>query len=155
MESEHARHRSFIGILIMILHRRILAVFIASVLLAEAGAAWSDAGIVQCVDAAGSIMFTDAACNTAADAARASSVPQTVSDNIKISPASVNPRTTKKAPAAKREGESMQNRRSALDASTVRAAKVSLLAMDAASALIRQQVLARRSARAENGWALW
>jgi hypothetical protein len=140
---------------IMILHRRILAVFIASVLLAEAGAAWADAGIVQCIDAAGSITFTDAACNTAADAARASNAPQTVSDNIKISPATVNPRTTKKAHAAKREGESMQNRRSALDASTVRAAKVSLLAMDEASALIRQQVLARRSARAESGWTFW
>lgn len=137
----------------MIRHQRVLAIFIASVLLADAGAA--SPGIAQCVDAAGSVTFTDAACKTAADTARASGAAETVSGNIKTLSSAGNPRTAKKAHGTKPERESVQNRRSALDASTVRAAKVSLLAMDEVSALRRQQALARRSARAESGWTFW
>ena len=139
----------------MMLHRRVLAVFIAFVLLADAGAAWAGAGIVQCVDAAGSFTFTDAACTSAADAERASGPAQTVSDNIDAPSSIETPRAAKKAHVAKREGAGMRNRRFALDTSTVRAAKVSLVAMDEVSALKRQQALARRIARAESGWTFW
>lgn len=139
----------------MIRDQYVLAVFVASALLTNAGAAWAGAGIVQCVDAAGSVTFTDAACKKAADAARAPGAAETMSGNIKILSSAGNPRTAKKAQEAKREGASARNRRSALDASTVRAAKVSLLAMDEVSALIRQQALARRSARAERSWTFW
>jgi hypothetical protein len=154
-ETEHARHHSITGIFIMMLHRRALAVFIATALLANAGAASAQADIVQCVDATGLVTFTDAACNTAADAERASGPVQTVSGKLKTLPSAASSGAAKKVYAAKREGESMQNRRSVLDASTVSAAKVSLVALDEISALMRQQAQAQRIARAESGWTFW
>jgi len=137
----------------MIRHQHVLAIFVASVLLVDAGAASAD--IVQCTDAVGSVTFTDVACKTAADAARASGASETMSGNIKILSSTGNPHAVKQVHGAKRERESTRHRRSTLDMSTVRAAKVSLLAIDEASALIRQQALARRSARAKSGWTFW
>jgi hypothetical protein len=120
MESEHARHHSSTGIFIMIRHQRVLAIFIASVLLTDAAVA-----------------------------------AETVAANIKILSSTGHPHTAKKTHGATRERASAQNRRAALDASTVSDAKASLLAMDEVSALLRQQALARRSARAESRWKLW
>jgi hypothetical protein len=134
--------------LIMILRRPVLAVFISCLLLADAGAAYADARIVQCIDAAGAVTFTDAACHMAADAARASGA-QAVSDRTEM------PRTAKKALRAGQQRASRHKPLLVPDTSTVRAAKVSLLASDELSALARQQAAARRSARAESGWAFW
>ena len=114
-------------------------VFIASMLLAFAGYAQAD--IVECIDDTGATTFTDVQCKTETDTVRASHPSGT--PLVKASAATRNENFA----GAKRPGATVNKpiapRKMETDVATLRAARISMAAMDYASDFGHRQALAR------------
>ncbi len=123
------------------------AIFVACVLMAFAGSA--NAGIVKCIDKAGAVTFTDVPCNINSNTVNVSGVIETapsatgVAVGIKVLPQAGNFAAAEEVRATAWANKPAANRGLSLDVETLKAAKAAMMSADRASALVRQQTLAR------------
>ncbi|OGB26757.1 MAG: hypothetical protein A3I66_21610 [Burkholderiales bacterium RIFCSPLOWO2_02_FULL_57_36] len=112
------------------------------------------AEIVQCVDEAGLITFTDVPCNADAISVRMPGSIKGSRAGAGDSPQAKRFAAAEQARAAASAGKAANNRRVALDVATSSAARASLLAIDQASTLQRQQASSQQEAR-RGTWEFW
>jgi len=117
------------------------AIVVACMLLAFAGSA--AAGILKCTDKAGAVTFTDVPCNADADAAHVSIAIDAAPVKTRVLPLAGNVSAAEEARVTARANKPAANRGMALDVATLKAARASMVSMDQASALVRQQALGR------------
>jgi hypothetical protein len=153
MKAGHSQSSSSIRSLIMTQHQLASTIFVAWVLIALPASA--SAEIAQCVEENGLLAFTDAPCKTEAATPRVSGSVPTPAVRIAASPQQVNFAAAEKTRAAAWTNKRTPDRRLALDVATLKAAKVSLVSMDDASVLVRQQALTDLRDRAGKSWAFW
>jgi hypothetical protein len=122
-------------------------IFLGWILVVFAGFARADT--VQCVDETGTVTYTDVPCENGADAARASALTDSSPVRAKVS----SPAGTFTAVGEARESawvkKPASNRKLAPDVATVKAARSSMLLMDRAASLLRQQKFAALDLRSQ------
>jgi hypothetical protein len=153
MKTVHSQSIPSIRSLIMTRHQLASTIFVAWVLIALPASV--SAEIVQCSEQTGAVTFTDAPCKSQAVVQRVDDTIPTVAARTKASLQQTNFAAAEKTRAAASTNKRTPYRRLAVDVSTLKAAKVSLVSMDDASALVRQQALAEEKDRAEKSWAFW
>lgn len=134
-------------------HRLSHAVLLACAFIVFTGTAKAD--IMRCIDENGSVLLTDVPCN--ADSTSAS-VYGAVKKPAVSSNASAQQRRFAEAERTRTNAAKIKlpaSRRFALDVATSTAARASLVSIDEASALQRQQVLLEQEARPTSAWAFW
>lgn len=128
-------------------HTFTYAVFFSCLLVAFAN--FANADIVQCIDDAGAVTFTDVPCKKSADVVRVSADSSSVSGGAALLARSataagkIHPSGSVKKPARKRG--------LALDVATMKAARSSMLLRDQESYLLREQKLAALDQK-NQGW---
>lgn len=130
-------------------HRLAHTIVFAWVLIAFAGSAKAD--IAQCIDEKGLTTFTDTPCDTDVAAPRVSALINTPAIKTKVSLQIRKFAAAEKARVAAWANKRPLGRRLPVDVATLEAGKVSLVAMDHASALLRQQALAEQG----KSWTFW
>jgi|GEM_PF-3478013 len=112
------------------------------------------AEIVHCVDESGSVLITDVACSTGADAVHVPDVVKKSSVKIKVLSQVKRFSDAEHARAVASKYRKKDGRRFPLDVATSQAAKASMLSIDQASALEHQQALEEQAAR-PGIWEFW
>jgi hypothetical protein len=153
MKTVHSQSIPSIRSLIMTRHQLASTIFVAWVLIALPASV--SAEIAQCSEQTGAGTFTDAPCKSQTVVKRVAYTIPASAARIKASPQPMNFAAAEKTGTAASTNKQAFHRRLAVDVSTLKAAKVSLVSMDDASALVRQQALAEEKDRAEKSWAFW
>jgi hypothetical protein len=153
MKTVHSQSIPSIRSLIMTRHQLASTIFVAWVLIALPASV--SAEIAQCSEQTGAGTFTDAPCKSQTVVKRVAYTIPASAARTKASPQQMNFDAAEKTRAAASANKRTPHRRLAVDVSTLKAAKVSLVSMDDASALVRQQALAEEKDRAERSWAFW
>lgn len=118
----------------------IQTIFLGCILVVFSGFARAD--IVQCVDEAGAVTYTDVLCQNDADVARASVLSKPFAAIARLSSPVDKFAEAEKAREAASAKKQAGNRRLAIDVATLKAARSSMLLMDQAASLTRQKKLA-------------
>lgn len=132
-------------------YKPVLAVAVTCMLIAFAGSAKSD--IVQCIDSEGAVSFTDLSC---VSGSQKLAVAPFKSLPVPLVQASASPvKATLKSTGLELQVKNNAGARTfAVDATTMSAAKASMVSLDLASDLARQQALADKAMRS-GSWAFW
>ncbi len=123
-------------------HQIIHSIVAACVLTVSTGLARAD--IVQCINDAGGVTYTDVACATQADADRATYPIDIPAARIaEIAPVSAFA-AAEEARSASWAGKRLVKRGHTLDVTTLKAAKAQMISVDLMADLARQQALSRK-----------
>lgn len=133
-------------------HRFSRMILLACAFIAVTGSAKAD--IVRCIDGEGMVLITDTPCNADATTVRAPSVAKATRTGGKGSPEANRFAAAEQARAAAWANKPAASRKFALDVATLKAAKISMVSIDQASTLERQEALAERATR-PGFWELW